>query len=491
MNKKTIIKILTSVACLVPLLVAAGQGVKAEASTQSTFISTYKSDVKKASSKYRLYGSVMMAQAGVESAWGQSQLTQQANNFFGIKGAYNGQSVSMPTFEYDENGQVENINANFKKYPTAYASFADNGNTLRNGTSWNPSYYSGTWKENAATYADAANFLTNRYATAPNYGAVLISVIQQYQLDKLIDGASSSSSSSSNSTSTSSSSSSSASVSSSTVNQNTTTAAHGATPKPLAKVKYYGGDSYQLVKLSNSFKKYYVYNHVKGANKNEKKYTFRQLNVTKPVWVYVDMRGVKQGSNTSWYRIRFYKNNKSKKFWVYSPVLSFPNTYYSSVNGKLTVNVDSKQKIYDHMYGTSYVAKAIKNVDALKRNSRYNVDKIGVKDNIKTGELWYRISFSGKKGWVKSTAVESYSSKVIYLKDKANKQLYNSRAVVYDHVPEKGVKVKKTTASKAGFSTKKTVKTNMVAYSLDMKTVWYRIANAKGNQYWISATYVS
>ena len=76
--------------------------------TQTTFINQYKGDVQKAASKYKLYASVMMAQAATESGWGQSQLTKQANNFFGIKGAFNGQSVAMPTTEYDQNGQIQN-----------------------------------------------------------------------------------------------------------------------------------------------------------------------------------------------------------------------------------------------------------------------------------------------------------------------------------------------------------------------------------------------
>lgn len=90
---------------------------QAYASTASSFISQYKSDVTKAATKYNLYGSVMMAQAGLESGWGQSQLTQEANNFFGIKGAYNGASVSMPTVEYNSNGQMINTTANFKNIP--------------------------------------------------------------------------------------------------------------------------------------------------------------------------------------------------------------------------------------------------------------------------------------------------------------------------------------------------------------------------------------
>ncbi|WCJ51950.1 glucosaminidase domain-containing protein [Lentilactobacillus buchneri] len=302
---------------------------QAYASTASSFISKYKNDVTKASSKYNLYGSVMMAQAGLESGWGQSQLTIEANNFFGIKGAYNGASVSMPTTEYNSNGQMINTTANFKKYPTAYASFADNGSTLRNGTSWNPKYYSGSWKENAATYQDAANALTGKYATAPGYGQSLITVIQTYNLDQLFgetgDGSSASSSTSASSSSAASSSTASSSSASSTTASSATTSTPTA-PK-LAKVKYYKASGKDLVPLSSKYKKYYVYNHVKGSTTSEKRYTWSQLGVNSRVQVYLDMRGVKTNSSTNWYRLRFYSNAKAKKFWVSAPALSFATTY--------------------------------------------------------------------------------------------------------------------------------------------------------------------
>src|SRR5699024_4752688 len=118
------------------------------------------------------------AQAALESAWGTSTLTTTANNYFGIKGSYNGASVTMKTAEYDSNGQLYYTNANFRKYPSAKASMTDNAKLLRNGTSYNTSIYSGTWRENAATYADAANALTGTYATSPTYGSSLISIIK-------------------------------------------------------------------------------------------------------------------------------------------------------------------------------------------------------------------------------------------------------------------------------------------------------------------------
>ena len=47
-----------------------------------------------------LYASVMIAQAILESDSGQSTLSQKPSyNFFGIKGDYNGQSVTLPTWE--------------------------------------------------------------------------------------------------------------------------------------------------------------------------------------------------------------------------------------------------------------------------------------------------------------------------------------------------------------------------------------------------------
>ena len=52
-----------------------------------------------------LYASVMMAQAILESGWGQSGLSLPPyNNLFGIKGNYNGQSAVFDTLEDDGTG---------------------------------------------------------------------------------------------------------------------------------------------------------------------------------------------------------------------------------------------------------------------------------------------------------------------------------------------------------------------------------------------------
>ena len=135
-----------------------------------------------ASSKYGTYTSVMLAQATVESAWGQSGLSQEPNNnLFGIKGSYNGQSVNMNTGEYG-NGGYYTTNAGFRKYPSYTESFEDNGALLRNQMG---NYYSGTWVENSNNYAQATqNGLQGKYATDPNYAKTLNSVIATNGFDK-------------------------------------------------------------------------------------------------------------------------------------------------------------------------------------------------------------------------------------------------------------------------------------------------------------------
>ena len=149
---------------------------------QQAFLSSAVPMAQKAASQYGLYTSVMLAQAILESGWGTSTLATQGHNLFGIKGDYNGAFVTMPTSEWSAAQGWYTINANFRKYPSYYESFADNGNKLRNGVAWNSSYYSGTWKENTKSYKDATAWLQGRYATAPNYASSLNNLIQTYNL---------------------------------------------------------------------------------------------------------------------------------------------------------------------------------------------------------------------------------------------------------------------------------------------------------------------
>src|SRR5699024_7602182 len=116
--------------------------------------------------------------------FGGSSLSSAPNyNLFGIKGSYNGQSVTMKTWE-NINGKNVTVNAKFKKYPSYLESLLDNAYILRNGTSWDPKYYSGTWLENAKTYKEATAWLEGRYATDPAYSTKLNNLIAAYNLTR-------------------------------------------------------------------------------------------------------------------------------------------------------------------------------------------------------------------------------------------------------------------------------------------------------------------
>lgn len=160
-----------------------GSGGKVEAATTQQvqqFVQKAVPAATEASSKYGTYTSVMIAQAAVESGWGQSTLAKEPNNnLFGIKGSYNGQSVSMNTSEYGSNGYY-NTTEKFRKYPSYTESFNDNGALIRKQMG---SYYSGAWVENADSAEEAVqNGLQGKYATAPNYAATLNSVIKANNL---------------------------------------------------------------------------------------------------------------------------------------------------------------------------------------------------------------------------------------------------------------------------------------------------------------------
>ena len=155
------------------------------AASQQQFINQIAPHAQSVANANDLYASVMMAQAILESAWGQSTLAQAPNyNLFGIKGSYNGQTVYMNTLEF-LNGQWVTKNEPFRRYPSFAESFMDNARTLRNVSFQSGVYYyAGAWKSNTTSYRDATAWLTGRYATDPNYATSLNRIIETYGLTR-------------------------------------------------------------------------------------------------------------------------------------------------------------------------------------------------------------------------------------------------------------------------------------------------------------------
>ena len=147
------------------------------------FIKKVGDDARKLGQEYDVFASVMIAQALLESGSGTSTLSLAPNhNLFGIKGTYQGQSVSMATQEDRGNGDLYSINAAFRKYPNYAASLGDYVELLRGGISGNARYYKQTWRSTAKNYLRTTNALTGTYATDTTYGKKLNSIIALYHL---------------------------------------------------------------------------------------------------------------------------------------------------------------------------------------------------------------------------------------------------------------------------------------------------------------------
>lgn len=131
-----------------------------------------------------ILASLTAAQAFIESNKGNSGLTQKANNLFGIKGSYNGQSVTMLTTEY-YNGVAQKVNAAFRKYPSWVESIADHSAMFNR-----MNRYANLRGEKDYKKA-CTNVKNDGYATSPTYTQTLISCIEKYKLyewDKEVDG---------------------------------------------------------------------------------------------------------------------------------------------------------------------------------------------------------------------------------------------------------------------------------------------------------------
>jgi flagellum-specific peptidoglycan hydrolase FlgJ len=123
--------------------------------------------------------SVTIAQAILESDWGRSRLTREANNLFGIKalsGPGPAGTVDLVTWEHI--GDLDSVvQAPFRAYHSLEESVADHGAFfLRNGR------YADALAVAADPQAFARAINQAGYATDPNYAAKLIRLMDRYDL---------------------------------------------------------------------------------------------------------------------------------------------------------------------------------------------------------------------------------------------------------------------------------------------------------------------
>lgn len=139
--------------------------------------------------------SITIAQGALESAWGQSGLTINANNLFGIKSSndWRGEVYNVITKEYKapekntsgkiiKQGYWYEVIAPFRKYSSWLGSIRDHG-AFFTSTEWRKNNYRHVIGEK--DYKKAAQALQDAgYATDPGYARKLISIIENYQLYK-------------------------------------------------------------------------------------------------------------------------------------------------------------------------------------------------------------------------------------------------------------------------------------------------------------------
>ena len=147
---------------------------------KAAFIKKIAPYAQESAQKSHVFPSVVIAQACLESSFGQSQLAQDYGNLFGIKAAKTGSSQALPTQEF-LNGEWETKTEHFATYPSWRAAVFAHGDLMQNGTAWNKDLYQPVVQAQSPTEATQA--LQNAgYATDPHYAEKLNELIVTYQL---------------------------------------------------------------------------------------------------------------------------------------------------------------------------------------------------------------------------------------------------------------------------------------------------------------------
>lgn len=124
--------------------------------------------------------SLRIAQAILESGWGQSGLTKRANNLFGMKAfsSWTGKRVNMKTGEWSASQGNYSINADFRAYDSWNDSIADQANNYVKTSNYKAAGLLGEkdYRQACIKVRQAG------YATDPNYPSKLIDLIDTYKL---------------------------------------------------------------------------------------------------------------------------------------------------------------------------------------------------------------------------------------------------------------------------------------------------------------------
>ena len=127
-----------------------------------------------------LFSSVVIAQALLESNWGQSKLMMKANAVFGIKcgSSWKGKCYNAKTKECFDGKSFTNITAYFRAYNNLEESVSDYFNLITKSTRYRKACVTKTPKECITEIKKGG------YATDPNYVSSIMFLIEHYNLTK-------------------------------------------------------------------------------------------------------------------------------------------------------------------------------------------------------------------------------------------------------------------------------------------------------------------
>ena len=127
--------------------------------------------------------SITIAQAALESGWGESGLARAGNNLFGIKAdsRWRGETLTLNTREFIK-GQWMVVPAKWRKYASWQASIDDHAAFLKLNSRYKACFLCTTAAAFAMALAQAG------YATDPDYANKLIALMSKHQLQSF-DGA--------------------------------------------------------------------------------------------------------------------------------------------------------------------------------------------------------------------------------------------------------------------------------------------------------------
>lgn len=146
---------------------------------EEAFIEKMAEEATRLEEEYGILPSVTIAQAILESNWGQSGLAQNEQNYFGIKGS--SEAPQYATREYEEDW-VE-VEASFRTYESWEESMEDYAKLLAYGTDWDSELYHEVIE--ADHYVEAAKALQEAgYATDPEYSDKVIALVEEHDLDR-------------------------------------------------------------------------------------------------------------------------------------------------------------------------------------------------------------------------------------------------------------------------------------------------------------------